>query len=524
MSKKFLYGAAVQGIQSFIFQTNKLREIVGASELVEEICTTQFASVIYREQLKYEKAKELLNKDNNAILFAAGNIKYIFDSYDACQDVVRTFPKIVTGFAPGVTISQAVVQYDDQQLSFDKVVLNLEQRLRTQKNAKMRSTTLGLMGILRSRQTGLPVVKTIERNGKTDFWDEAQIAKLKVSSDTNSTHNNHSTTQKLCQKAFGHDYCNHKKSIAYEIEDITSNNDWIAIIHADGNGLGQIVQKIGSDPALFKQFSTLLDEATTAAAVTAYQNVESMFEDKAIIPIRPIVLGGDDLTIICRADLAIDYTKAFITSFEELTQKKLGAMLTSKQVFIDNSDHLTACAGIAYVKSSFPFHYAYNLAENLCAVAKKDTKAQLHEGELPKSCLMFHKLQDSFVEDWESIVQRELTPRDNISFAFGPYYISERKDSTKWLVEELLANADRLNSKDGNAVKSHLRQWMSLLHEDANMANQKLRRIKSIVKDMEAYVNKITTPCLVTRNNKEISLFPVYDILAIHTINTQKTK
>ena len=31
--------------------------------------------------------------------------------------------------------------------------------------------------------------------------------------------------------------------IAYDIEDITDKNDWIAIIHADGNGLGQVVQK-----------------------------------------------------------------------------------------------------------------------------------------------------------------------------------------------------------------------------------------------------------------------------------------
>ena len=37
---KYLYGAAIQGIQSFIFQTNKLQEIVGASELIEIICST----------------------------------------------------------------------------------------------------------------------------------------------------------------------------------------------------------------------------------------------------------------------------------------------------------------------------------------------------------------------------------------------------------------------------------------------------------------------------------------------------
>ncbi|MEG1545617.1 MAG: hypothetical protein RR371_00005, partial [Bacteroides sp.] len=46
IKNKYLYGAAVQGIQSFIFQTNELRDIVGASELVEQICTSLFASVL----------------------------------------------------------------------------------------------------------------------------------------------------------------------------------------------------------------------------------------------------------------------------------------------------------------------------------------------------------------------------------------------------------------------------------------------------------------------------------------------
>lgn len=49
---KYLYGAAVQGIQGFIFQTNKLREIVGASELVEEICTTAFNEFEGKKVLK----------------------------------------------------------------------------------------------------------------------------------------------------------------------------------------------------------------------------------------------------------------------------------------------------------------------------------------------------------------------------------------------------------------------------------------------------------------------------------------
>ena len=43
---KYLYGAAVQGIQNFIFQTNKLRDIIGASELVARVCTTMFSDLM----------------------------------------------------------------------------------------------------------------------------------------------------------------------------------------------------------------------------------------------------------------------------------------------------------------------------------------------------------------------------------------------------------------------------------------------------------------------------------------------
>ena len=112
-TEKYLYGAAVQGIQSFIFQTNKLKEIVGASEIVEEICTTKFASIAYDCKLNYKEAKERLEADGEAILFAAGNIKYAFSTREECERVVRTFPKEVVQFAPGITVSQAVVKYAD---------------------------------------------------------------------------------------------------------------------------------------------------------------------------------------------------------------------------------------------------------------------------------------------------------------------------------------------------------------------------------------------------------------------------
>ena len=95
---KYLYGAAVQGIQNFIFQTNQLSDIVGASELVENICTTLFRELVHEFGDEYDK---------NSIVHAAGNIKHIFTDEKKCQDIVRDFPRKVVEYAPGITISQA---------------------------------------------------------------------------------------------------------------------------------------------------------------------------------------------------------------------------------------------------------------------------------------------------------------------------------------------------------------------------------------------------------------------------------
>ncbi len=495
---KYLYGAAVQGIQNFIFQTNKLKEIIGASELVEEICTSKFKQIFQQTGNTYSESQ--------CILHAAGNLKYIFMSREECASIVEIFPKAVQEFAPGITLSQAVVEMSGEFEQYRNAVVELENRLRTQRNKPMRSSTLGLIGIERSRQTGLPVVS---HDGKNHI-DAGTRAKLYADSGNQTKR----STFSLCRKAFGMSDITDSQ-IAYDIENIAQKNDWIAIIHADGNSLGQIVQTIGEDPSVSKSFSEELDAATTAAAIEAFNSVKEKFTS-SIIPIRPIVLGGDDLTAICRADLALDYVTCFIKSFEAKTNfvKKYPKLGFNK---------LSACAGIAYIKSSFPFHYGYSLAETLCTQAKKDAKHNLTERELPKSSLMFHKIQDSFTQDWDDIVERELHPSDNMSFMFGPYYINEKKDGNRWLVAELTDLAQKLNSAEDNVAKSHLRQWISLLYDNPEMAKQKMRRVLSITK-MKNVIEKATTGVERTEDGVTTTTYPVYDLLVIDTINNQITK
>lgn len=506
MGKRYLYGAAVQGIQNFIFQTNELKDIVGASELVELVCTTAFD--------EFGGSGDVLN----SIVRAAGNIKYDFDNEEQCRKAVLEFPKKIQCMAPGITISQAVVEYNSDTDAFSDIIKRLESLLRIQRNCPSRSNIYGLTGIRRSRKTGLPAV--VVQNH--DYLDEPTYKKREKA---------RNATYKVCEKAFGRDFVQQYHSkIPFNISEITKNNNWIAIIHADGNGFGKIFQKIGDNKEKLTVFSRKVDELTQEAARMAFNDIKSEFTEdinttENYLPIRPVILNGDDLTVIIRGDLALSYTNAFLKNFETVTARELR---------LEFGSGLTACAGIAFIKSSYPFYYGYALAENLCNRAKNKAK-KLNE-DLAPSCLMFHKVHDSFIESYDDIVSRVLTPSAGLSFEFGPYFACEQ--TGYWTVDELLDVQSRLVGGEGNVIKSHLRKWIEFLYipqkRDLNnedktvekgIAEQYLKRFRSILQNNQLLVcDKLTKGRIEGGIKGSIKTFPVYDVLSIHSIHELKTK
>lgn len=94
--------------------------------------------------------------------------------------------------------------------------------------------TVGYMGVERSRSTGLPATQMEQQ----EFLDEGTYQKRKLSMGGKATIS-------LTEKSLGINELS-PKNIALNIEDLTEKNDWIAIIHADGNGLGEVVAKFSS--------------------------------------------------------------------------------------------------------------------------------------------------------------------------------------------------------------------------------------------------------------------------------------
>ncbi len=517
--EKYLYGASVQGIQGFIFQTNQLDDISGASELVESICTKMFKEMV----------GEGFNEKSNAVIMAAGNVKYVFDTREQCENVVRNFPRKVQECAPGITFSQAVVKFDDEK-NFGQAVDELEKKLKTQRNLPQTPLEVGMLGCKRAAKTGMPVVKI--ENGEE--LDAATYAKRMARKDCGN---------KLHIKSFWGKKQDAGKDLKLEdeldIKDLTGKNDWIAIVHIDGNGLGKVVQQLGKDRKKFYQFSTLLDQATTKAANEAFKVIEEAHGfSYNKLPICPVVLGGDDLTAIIRGDLAMSYAQKFIKKFEEETSQGEMKALLSKA----NMNKLTACGGIAYIKASFPFYYGYKLAEELCHAAKTDAKA-INKENVP-SCLMFHKVQDSFVQSYKDIKARELElkPKDDgkdkaanngqnapatpkKTLCYGPYYLDEQVGYQT--ISELERMVKELGKTENEGLKTGVRQRLSLMHENEAAAAQRLQRLESLTSNKELLHN-LTTPATRTHVNnagkeEQEQHYAAYDALAYYTINNQQT-
>ncbi|MDO9154294.1 MAG: hypothetical protein Q7U47_11460 [Paludibacter sp.] len=453
--KKFLYGASIQGIQSFIFKTNKLKEIVGASEMVENICTDLFY-----------KSANITRSDSNIILSAAGNIKYIFEDENKCKEFVLIFPKEVMEYAPGITISQAVVKLEQEDYSSQ--IQELETLLKAQRNKVPLTTEIGFMGLERARRTG----------GVGYEYKDEEVIDVSTALKHDS-----SNSIKLFEKMAG--FKPKAAELSFDTNEISKSgkNSWIAVIHADGNGLGQIIQNQGREliqKNQFSKFSSAIDAATKNAVQNAFEEVViSQHKNNSRYPIRPIIIGGDDLTVIIRADLAFEFTQVFLKQFEFESAK-----LFTDIDLAEYKQGLTACAGIAYIKDSYPLHYGLHLAEQLCSDAKKGVKKANQDrslidpkyGQIPKSALSFYKVQESFIEDLKTLQERTLQTIDGLSYYVGPYLLNEADALSEKLI--IIQNEAVKNNKSKAVGK--LRKIVTETYKDKSTSIFMMKRMKEV--------------------------------------------
>ena len=236
----------------------------------------------------------------------------------------------------------------------------------------------------------------------------------------------------------------------------------IGVVHVDGNGVGAIMRNLGkSYDTVQSQLDSLrsaaykckdnpcerdkdpfqwfvmevnyrLDGVVKAAVAAAWKDVEDYAHERQAPPVVPVLVGGDDLTVYVEGEFAIPFAESYVRHYEQLTGedellKQLAVVAGAKK-----AGPLTASAGVAIVGRNFPFHIAYDLAEELVSRGKKLGKKP---GTVPCSTINFHVLRDATVLDPDDTLD-EYKGRSQRPFLIGCYAPDRIGDATTTSAEE----------------------------------------------------------------------------------------
>ena len=196
-----------------------------------------------------------------------------------------------------------------------------------------------------------------------------------------------------------------------------------------------------------------LDGIVKEAVARSWSDIEYLAngDDIDLVPVVPVLVGGDDVTVYTDGRYAIPFAEAYIHHYEELTKDDdllsvLAIVAGGKKPDAPERDHfeigdyiiqkpgpLTASAGVAIVGRNFPFHIAYDLAEGLVSRGKKLGKKK---ETVPCSTIDFHVLRDATVLDPEDTLD-EYKGRTQRPFLIGHYAPQRIGDTTTTSSEEI---------------------------------------------------------------------------------------
>ena len=199
----------------------------------------------------------------------------------------------------------------------------------------------------------------------------------------------------------------------------------LAYVHVDASGLGAVYGALRDSKASkseVKIFSDGLDRLTQESVRFAVGKCVTLFQGSSgekPLPIRPILVGGDDVTIILPATLGYAFSVAFMSVFKSQSQ---GLMADTKQRTCIKSlpDCINAGCGIAFAGPHYPARNALELADSLCSFSK------ISVGRTT-SALAFHRIKGAAnASDYQSILKDELTVSEGgARFSTnGPYLLS----------------------------------------------------------------------------------------------------
>jgi hypothetical protein len=167
---------------------------------------------------------------------------------------------------------------------------------------------------------------------------------------------------------------------------------YVAYLLADGNAMGAIFKQCPLDQ-MRKLSKALPQVLRSALAQSCFDLVKHRLPelrlrkaDQNVLPVLPLILGGDDLFALLPAPWALDYAAQFCSAYEE----NMKAALTKIGLFDPNNPPIpTIAAAVVICKANYPYMLAHQRGEKLLAHAKEVSRRLQIETGMYLSTLNF---------------------------------------------------------------------------------------------------------------------------------------
>ncbi len=450
----FVYTFEAKSIQSYILDSSRLRDMVGASEQIENLCADDG---LLDKVLDALKAQDRNFKEPDFSRRAGGVFTAFFDNMPDAQNFQAVWTFCVQQALPGLEFVQGMAEVTDGDCQ--AAVKAANETKDTDRNRLYARLPLPGPFAARYPRTGGASVCFHAFEKSSEALDESTVMKRFFGGKSLEDKINAFTSDydKPEWPTFfpGVDRSEHGNGIKNSQFPLLADNRYIGVIHADANRLGQIIQQFSNAlnkkdyRSVMKRFSDAIQKATLEAIHSAIRDELVKFAEQQyhIMPARPLVVGGDDISFIVRGDLALAFTVQFLTEFEKTTETAL-ELFREYDPTPTLPKHLTACAGVAFVKAGQPFYQAYRLAEDLCnGTAKRISKQYKTDAGLVPSSLAFHRITTSMIDSYPLIRERELTTANGIALTMQPYFAGKFAADLTPRYEDLKSLADALQQE-----------------------------------------------------------------------------
>lgn len=407
---KFLIVAEVDKIQSFVFRSSRLREVVGASYLLEK-----FGEEIKAKYVDRFGAKNVLSSKGGSFrLIVDVNNQQEIDSIK--QDLRQRFEQSVGGtititFVP-YTSDSAIIKEGNSALRRAKLEGSAPDPLWHSPYHAICASSGEELAVAYERPGGF------SKDGQPRFPDE----RPRYMGKTTLKKGDEQAAINLLDA-----FITRMKAIT-EIEEITKlpnpteadtyaqfdPRQYVAYLVSDGNGMGKIFN--ACLPTQLSELSAKIGEITSDALIHAAESMcaETHRNGQMQFPILPLISGGDDLFVLMPAPWAMHVAMEFSRNYQDGMTSKLRDM-----GLLNEEEFATTGVAVVICKASYPYRTAYRYAHELLGKAKKRAK----DININQSCLIV-----DFVVGSDTVTASTRSEPQAYTYEEAQYFITHRFD------------------------------------------------------------------------------------------------